>query len=64
MIKIIIKVIKKTVTQYVTRRELPSAIHKLAWRKNYTVSQGMEGGRWMRDLQKISTGEEINSPLG
>jgi hypothetical protein len=41
-------------------KELAPALHKLAWRKNYTVCQGMEDGKWMRGLQRISTLEEIN----
>jgi hypothetical protein len=36
-------------------KEIASAIYKLARRKNYTVAQGLEAGRWKQGQQRIST---------
>jgi hypothetical protein len=40
-------------------KEIAPAIYKLARRKNYTVAQGLEAGRWKQGLQRISTTEQL-----
>jgi hypothetical protein len=40
-------------------KELALNIYKLAWRKNYTVAQGLAAGKWKQSLQRIETSEQI-----
>jgi hypothetical protein len=39
---------------------LAPALLRLALRKNQTVAQGLEAGKWMRGLQRITTTEELD----
>jgi hypothetical protein len=41
-------------------KALAPALFRLASRKNQTVAQGLEAGKWMRGLQRIATTEELD----
>jgi hypothetical protein len=41
-------------------KEVAHTLHRLVWRKNFTVAEGMDAGKWMRGLHQISTQEETN----
>jgi hypothetical protein len=40
-------------------KEIAPKIHLLAYHKNYTVAQALDGGKWMRGLQRISAPEQL-----
>jgi hypothetical protein len=40
-------------------KDIAPTIFKLAWRKNNTVAQGLNKGKWMQGLQRMATPEQI-----
>jgi hypothetical protein len=40
-------------------QDIAPTIFELAWRKKYTVAQGLNNGKWMQGLQRMATPEQI-----
>jgi hypothetical protein len=40
-------------------QDIAPTIFELAWRKNNTVAQGLNNGKWMQGLQRMATPEQI-----